>query len=520
MADQNNKIDRLYVFGIGGTGSRVLKSLVMLLASGVDINATEIVPIIIDPDLANGDKGITVTAFDDYQKIYNAFSHGADAKQKCNFFSTPLGHITNEDSGWILNMDIKGEPFKDLIQLNSIQDPGMKALVKALFSQSNLDLKIDVGFKGNPNIGSVVLNQFDTTYQFGKFAGNFGQNDAIFIISSIFGGTGASGFPLLLKTLKQYAVGSDGTSKDNKTPNGGSGNIKNAPIGAITVMPYYDLEPPTNEDERKEFIVSSTFISKTKSALAYYADHVNGDLDALYYICDNDMKSVYPNQPGKDEQKNKAHFVELASALAIIDFANKHTKHEEGATKYYDFAIENNFPVIQFNYTEKKTDKTHKFLCDGTDKLLFKPLSMFTLFMKYLRDNRDVSQTWYKTLNVGNNIGTILNTTLSVFKLEFLNWLEELADTGSTKNAKMNRRAFSPFSLDESDKPFDAIKGVHGERHHFGNNDYARFNSTLNKYVGNKNNFSSIKFEDRFMQLFYQVIEKLLADEINTNIKQ
>lgn len=28
---------KLYVFGIGGTGSRVIKSLAMLLATGVDI---------------------------------------------------------------------------------------------------------------------------------------------------------------------------------------------------------------------------------------------------------------------------------------------------------------------------------------------------------------------------------------------------------------------------------------------------------------------------------------------------
>lgn len=37
---------KLYIFGIGGTGSRVIKSLVMLAASGVKIDASAIVPII------------------------------------------------------------------------------------------------------------------------------------------------------------------------------------------------------------------------------------------------------------------------------------------------------------------------------------------------------------------------------------------------------------------------------------------------------------------------------------------
>ena len=43
-------MSKLYVFGIGGTGSRVLRALTMLLASGVKCDAEKIVPIIIDPD--------------------------------------------------------------------------------------------------------------------------------------------------------------------------------------------------------------------------------------------------------------------------------------------------------------------------------------------------------------------------------------------------------------------------------------------------------------------------------------
>ena len=50
-------MSKLYVFAIGGTGSRVLRSLTMLAAAGVDIQANEIVPVIIDPDVVptNGD---------------------------------------------------------------------------------------------------------------------------------------------------------------------------------------------------------------------------------------------------------------------------------------------------------------------------------------------------------------------------------------------------------------------------------------------------------------------------------
>ena len=51
---------KLFLFGIGGTGVRVIKSLTMLLAAGVDVKATEIVPIIVDPHQSNSDLKRTI----------------------------------------------------------------------------------------------------------------------------------------------------------------------------------------------------------------------------------------------------------------------------------------------------------------------------------------------------------------------------------------------------------------------------------------------------------------------------
>ena len=60
---------KLFLFGIGGTGSRVVKSLVMLAASGVDIQAKAIVPIIIDPDFANADLTRTIELIKTYAAV-------------------------------------------------------------------------------------------------------------------------------------------------------------------------------------------------------------------------------------------------------------------------------------------------------------------------------------------------------------------------------------------------------------------------------------------------------------------
>jgi hypothetical protein len=78
---------RLFVFAIGGTGSRVLKSLTMLLASGVKPNSEkefEIVPIIIDPHKSNEDLKRTERLLGNYQTISN------EAGLTNGFFNTKI----------------------------------------------------------------------------------------------------------------------------------------------------------------------------------------------------------------------------------------------------------------------------------------------------------------------------------------------------------------------------------------------------------------------------------------------
>jgi len=64
---------KLYIFAIGGTGTRVLKALTMLFASGVktDNGFDTVIPIIIDPDTGNGDLNRTKDILRLYQEIRN-----------------------------------------------------------------------------------------------------------------------------------------------------------------------------------------------------------------------------------------------------------------------------------------------------------------------------------------------------------------------------------------------------------------------------------------------------------------
>lgn len=139
---------KTYIFAIGGTGSRVLKSLAFLLASGVECKADTIVPIIIDPDDANADVSRTISILNQYIDIRKDLSFGDSNPNQ--FFKTKIETVTDNHS-FKLKVENSNVKFKEYIDYNPL-DKKNKALASILFSKKNLEADMEVGFKGNPNI--------------------------------------------------------------------------------------------------------------------------------------------------------------------------------------------------------------------------------------------------------------------------------------------------------------------------------------------------------------------------------
>ena len=222
----------LYIFAIGGSGSRVLRSLTMLMASGVNTQS-DIIPMIIDPDASNGDLVRTVSLLRLYEEIHNELDFDNTLHSK--FFSSSITSLNNDGSYLLPLVGTAGINFDKYLNIGTMSQEN-QAFSKMLFSNANLASTMDVGFKGNPNIGSIVLNQFTQSKNFKTFETNFVAGDKVFIISSIFGGTGASGFPLLLKRMR--------TSKNAA--------LASAPIGAVSLLPYFNLKANENKEVNQE----------------------------------------------------------------------------------------------------------------------------------------------------------------------------------------------------------------------------------------------------------------------------
>jgi hypothetical protein len=492
---------RLFIFAIGGTGSRVLRSLTMLMASGIkpDSELTyEIVPIIIDPHKANEDLKRTIRALDTYQSITETvgISNG--------FFGTRISTLQSlannkqkfQGSFTFDLQEVSNAKFRDYIGYNTMEKPN-QALADLLFSGKSinkrgedvdlLDIEMDIGFVGNPNVGSVVLNQFKDSEEFKQFASSYNENDRIFIISSIFGGTGAAGFPTILKNIRGAMNNPNIDAK---------GFLQDSKIGALTVLPYFNIENDVDSPIQK-----SDFVAKTKAALHYYKDNVTGNnsVNALYYIADNYNGKSYKNDPGDGGQKNDAHFVELASALAIIDFMEIPDRQLQSAGGkalipiYKEFGAKADKEALNFLELGNQSQDT-----------LNLRLSQLYFFHKYLKENFESAiekQTWSTDapeINKAFLSTAFYKNYLSDFFSYFSEWIEELS---------RNRRGFAPFNLDSNLET--SFKGIDPEKGFWTKKlDFGYYDGQLNTMSKGKKYPSS---SEKMIQLFFSVTEDILT---------
>lgn len=288
---------------------------------------TEIFPMIIDYDVRNGDKLRVLEELNLYEAIHKGIYNGKTTFTKSHphngFFSTNMMQMKEKIQGnqpgkstfnFQYSPDLSSKKYSDSLGYTALNGEMQltKQLLETLYNtdtnQEFAELHIDttVGFRGNPNIGSVMLNDIENKDEFKEFRSlcNGDVGDRVVIIGSLFGGTGSSGIPVLVNAIRNSAIA----------------GVRNARISTILVCPYFKIASPNDNDRSKGVIDDKIFESKTKAALYFYENSLNNKIDAIYYVGDRFKASVEHNV-GEEKQKNPAHVVELISALAIGHFS-------------------------------------------------------------------------------------------------------------------------------------------------------------------------------------------------------
>ena len=389
----SSKGGAIYLFCIGGTGSRVLKALTFLLASGCKLKGfSSVVPIIIDPDNDNGNLSDTKRLINLYRILWQqietdeGFFHHEIKSSRKQIVGEQVEYDQN-DFQWQLEY-VKDKNFEKYIDFESLNQDDQN-FIRLFYSQKNLNTSLDVGFKGSPNMGVIVLDEIMKSGQFNEsFIKDFNKDeDAIFIISSIFGGTGAAGLPLILERI-QDSIKS------------GEPKLKDAKVGAISFLPYFSLNKINEID-------SGIFDEKTKIALGYYNSTIirKNKLNVIYYVGNKQSDNYYEYAVGGNDQKNNANFLEMAGALSVFDFCSLLQSGYNGK-------------VIIKNFGINKDDRRNLRLSDlcKSDHDLIKPhVSKFKIFADYLTDNEGEGLS--RALNISRwTKDKIFTLSSSVFK--------------------------------------------------------------------------------------------------------
>ena len=172
------------------------------------------------------------------------------------------------------------------------------------------------GFRARPNIGAAAMlattsNEDDPFWsQIYKAidAARGGEQVRVFIISSIFGGTGASGFPNIARRIKQIQIDKNVTS--------------NFHLGGALMLPYFNYQVPEENMEGELFAKPEEFLDQTKGALQYYSKLFENDkiFDQVYVTGWDPLSKLSNFKMGGNLQNNPPLFPELYAALGALRF--------------------------------------------------------------------------------------------------------------------------------------------------------------------------------------------------------
>ncbi|MDD3409319.1 MAG: hypothetical protein PHY12_00770 [Eubacteriales bacterium] len=308
-----------YFIAVGGTGNKILESMVYAACAGVLRDAagaplSRLDALTVDVDTACGNTTRAGQAAELYERVRGAMA-GAPGRG----FGTELAL-----DRWSMDLTRRAASVSGMTR-NHRQD---QLLARALFSRTEAELDYGEGFRGHPDLGVLFFSDMLSALDDNAAAGqpdemnrllsrmeddlSRGETVRVLLAGSIFGGTGASGIPVLSQFLRRrFAARSD-----------------RFVLGAILMLPYYAV-PDSGRDEREELVVkSSAFLDKAKTALHYYGmegmirsgeDDAKGVYDALYLLGLPREAFVTARlySTGSQSQENDAHMLEwLASRCA------------------------------------------------------------------------------------------------------------------------------------------------------------------------------------------------------------
>lgn len=345
-----------FCYCIGGTGTRVAEVAGHLCAMNM-VGEQDITFIVVDKDTScggtaqalrlletvtvlsdvNNNPGIAIIRPDGAQKEFCKSTLNVDNWD----FSDTLASLTGQNGTASLETSLSSN-----IGLAAMQNDAR--LFDAFYSEKEQGKDTQEGFYGHPSIGALIFkymiekggwnnnNQNANNNQNNDIAApikdylinNPADAVKVFIIGSVFGGTGASIFSNLAAHIRKSINPSD----NNRVFISGS-----------LLLPYFTFAAQTGG-----YIDPTEFYSKSRVALDQYGqdpnlmkttNNPNGSFDSLY-ICGQEPLHCTAEKysEGGAAQKNHFNLVDLVAAQAMVQFFNADLALNPQGNNQYNFS--------------------------------------------------------------------------------------------------------------------------------------------------------------------------------------
>ena len=207
------------------------------------------------------------------------------------------------------------------------------SIIETAHSRANCDLKL-------------FLNELIKASQNG--------NPRVFILGSVFGGTGASSIPIIPQAISRAA---------EIMSNGAANVLKSAYFGATLLTAYFSFRTPSGSelDNQKIIATSDKFALNSQVAMMFYNDDatVKSTYQKFYMMGTSGIEwdpmkregeNVNETITGGALQKNDSHYIELLAACSALSFHNEEEK-----------VLSQNKSLIKTDYEYRAVNEDGKF---------------------------------------------------------------------------------------------------------------------------------------------------------------
>ena len=403
-----------YAIGIGGTGAKCLESLIHLASAGMMPDG-DLHLLFVDPDTSNGIR----------KRVEETLGHYVACKDKFDLGKTDLLKTKIDPADpilWTPFKNVTNPRLDQFFHYENFRDSSAGKLFDVLYSGSEKEISLEEGFRGHPSIGSAVmaktvnLEEDETWNAFRKKIANDDEDAKVFLAGSIFGGTGASGFPTIAQIVK---------------------DALDVQLGGALLLPYFKFD---DKDDDKLKAKSDEFLMNTQTALKHYHLWNKTSIYDAVYLFGDESRADVENALGGREQKNAPHFIELYAALAAIDFFGKDFEEGQGA-QYFMTAREQSNQIKWTDLPDGNNGDTVRSKIGQLARFAFAYLSVYHPALEKIADHsKDAYRaSWYVEFFERRKIAIdqALLSTLEKYCEDFLRWLANIqgncSDTVSIK---------------------------------------------------------------------------------------